>query len=191
MRRKTQTKDKIIIAVVLACFSASYFCSWKDDVLRKFVYPLQYDYMVRQYSYEDGVSPALVAAVILVESKFNEDAFSHRGASGLMQIMPETGEWIAGEMGIENFTPDQLTNVQTNIKMGTWYLAYLLHEFGGNKVLALAAYNAGRGHVDSWMEEYGWGKNFSEIEKIPFTETREYVKIVLLNEQQYTHLYKF
>lgn len=191
MRRKTQTKDKIIIAVVLACFSAFYFCSWKDDVLRKFVYPLQYDYMVRQYSYEDGVSPALVAAVILVESKFNEDAFSHRGASGLMQIMPETGEWIAGEMGIENFTPDQLTNVQTNIKMGTWYLAYLLHEYDGNKVLALAAYNAGRGHVDSWMEEYGWEKNFSEIEKIPFTETREYVKIVLLNEQQYKHLYKF
>ncbi|WP_276836706.1 lytic transglycosylase domain-containing protein [Megasphaera stantonii] len=191
MRRKTQTKDKIIIAVVLACFSATYFCSWKDDVLRKFVYPLQYDYMVRQYSYEDGVSPALVAAVILVESKFNEDAFSHRGASGLMQIMPETGEWIAGEMGIENFTPDQLTNVQTNIKMGTWYLAYLLHEYDGNKVLALAAYNAGCGHVDSWMEEYGWEKNFSEIEKIPFTETREYVKIVLLNEQQYKHLYKF
>ena len=191
MRRKTQTKDKIIIAVVLACFSATYFCSWKDDVLRKFVYPLQYDYMVRQYSYEDGVSPALVAAVILVESKFNEDAFSHRGASGLMQIMPETGEWIAGEMGIENFTPDQLTNVQTNIKMGTWYLAYLLHEYDGNKVLALAAYNTGRGHVDSWMEEYGWEKNFSEIEKIPFTETREYVKIVLLNEQQYKHLYKF
>lgn len=191
MRRKTQTKDKIIIAMLLACFSASYFYSWKDDVLRKFVYPLQYDYMVRQYSYEDGVSPALVAAVILVESKFNEDAFSHRGASGLMQIMPETGEWIAGEMGIENFTPDQLTNVQTNIKMGTWYLAYLLHEYDGNKVLALAAYNAGRGHVDSWMEEYGWEKNFSEIEKIPFTETREYVKIVLLNEQQYKHLYKF
>ena len=191
MRRKTQTKDKIIIAMLLACFSASYFYSWKDDVLRKFVYPLQYDYMVRQYSYEDGVSPALVAAVILVESKFNEDAFSHRGASGLMQIMPETGEWIAGEMGSENFTPDQLTNVQTNIKMGTWYLAYLLHEYDGNKVLALAAYNAGRGHVDSWMEEYGWEKNFSEIEKIPFTETREYVKIVLLNEQQYKHLYKF
>lgn len=191
MRRKTHTKDKIIIAIVLACFSASYFYSWKDDVLRKFVYPLQYDYMVRQYSYEDGINPALVAAVILVESKFNEEAFSHRGASGLMQIMPETGEWIAEEMGLTGFTPDQLTDVQTNIKMGTWYLAYLLKEYHGNKVLALAAYNAGRGHVDSWIEEYGWEKNFSEIEKIPFTETREYVKIVLLNEQQYKHLYSF
>lgn len=191
MRRKTHTKDKIIIAIVLACFSASYFYSWKDDVLRKFVYPLQYDYMVRQYSYEDGIDPALVAAVILVESKFNEEAFSHRGASGLMQIMPETGEWIAEEMGLTGFTPDQLTDVQTNIKMGTWYLAYLLKEYHGNKVLALAAYNAGRGHVDSWIEEYGWEKNFSEIEKIPFTETREYVKIVLLNEQQYKHLYSF
>ena len=149
MRRRNNTKVKIIIALCLASFSAMYFYSWKDDVMRKIVYPLQYDYMVRQYAYEDHVDPALVAAVILVESKFNQSAASHRGASGLMQIMPDTGKWIAEEMGIKNFTPDQLNDVQTNIRMGTWYLAYLLKEYDGNTVLALAAYNAGRGHVDA------------------------------------------
>ena len=71
MRRKTHTRGKILIAVALLCFSVNYFYHWKDEVMRKFVYPLQYDYMVRQYSYEDGVDPALVAAVILVESKFD------------------------------------------------------------------------------------------------------------------------
>ena len=191
MRRRNNTKVKIIIALCLASFSAMYFYSWKDDVMRKIVYPLQYDYMVRQYAYEDHVDPALVAAVILVESKFNQSAASHRGASGLMQIMPDTGKWIAEEMGIKNFTPDQLNDVQTNIRMGTWYLAYLLKEYDGNTVLALAAYNAGRGHVDEWMEKNGWDKNFEKIEEIPFTETREYVKMVLLKRERYKALYNF
>ena len=159
--------------------------------MRKFVYPLQYDYMVRQYAYENHVAPALVAAVILVESKFDENASSHRGAVGLMQIMPDTAQWIAEEMELPDYSPNQLEDVQTNMKMGTWYLAYLLKEYDGNKVLALAAYNAGRGHVDSWIKEYGWEKNFSEIDEIPFSETRNYVKIVLLNEKQYNHLYTF
>lgn len=191
MRRRNNTKVTIVIAAFLVCFSASYFFGWKDDVMRKIVYPLQYDYMVRQYAYENQIDPALVASVILVESKFNQTAASHRGASGLMQIMPETGEWIAGKMGLKDFKPAQLNDVQTNIRMGTWYLAYLLKEYDGNVILALAAYNAGRGHVDSWMEEYGWEKNFEKIEEIPFTETREYVRIVLLNERQYKKLYNF
>lgn len=159
--------------------------------MRQFVYPLQYDYMVRQYAHADGVDPALVAAVILAESKFNETAASHRGARGLMQIMPETGTWIAEKMKWRDFTPAQLADVRTNIRMGTWYLAYLLKVYQGNTVLALAAYNAGRGTVDGWWETYGWPKDFSKIEEIPFSETREYVKMVLLNEQQYKALYDF
>ena len=150
MRRKTQTKDKIIIAVVLACFSATYFCSWKDDVLRKFVYPLQYDYMVRQYSYEDGVSPALVAAVILVESKFNEDAFSHRGASGLMQIMPA----VARQFGVasEEALLDPETNVLLANKVWNRIDSTLDLPAGISEKdrmsLILACYNGGIGHVN-------------------------------------------
>lgn len=191
MRKRASTKGKIIIAALLICLSALYFYSWKDDVMRKFVYPLQYDYLVRQYAYEDKVDPALVASVILVESKFDERAASQPGAHGLMQVMPDTAQWIADEMGMTDYTPDKLNDVRTNIRLGTWYLAYLLKEYDGNQVLALAAYNAGRGHVDSWIRRYGWKKDFQEIEKIPFSETREYVKIVLLNEKHYKQLYDF
>ena len=127
--------------------------------MRKFVYPLQYDYLVRQYSYESKIDPALVASVILVESKFDERAASQPGAHGLMQVMPDTAQWIADEMGMTDYTPDKLSDVRTNIRLGTWYLAYLLKEYDGNQILALAAYNAGRGHVDSWVREYGWTKD--------------------------------
>ncbi|MBS5212958.1 MAG: lytic transglycosylase domain-containing protein [Megasphaera massiliensis] len=191
MRKKGSTKGTIIIAALLLFFSASYFYSWKDDVMRKFVYPLQYDYLVRQYAYETKIDPALVASVILVESKFDERASSQPGAHGLMQVMPDTAQWIADEMGMTDYTPDKLSDVRTNIRLGTWYLAYLLKEYDGNQILALAAYNAGRGHVDSWVREYGWTKDFQEIEKIPFSETREYVRIVLLNEKHYKQLYDF
>ena len=87
-----------------------------------------------------------------------------------MQVMPDTAQWIADEMGMTDYTPDKLSDVRTNIRLGTWYLAYLLKEYDGNQILALAAYNAGRGHVDSWVREYGWTKDFQEIEKIPFSE---------------------
>lgn len=191
MGKRKSTKGKILIAIILICLSGAYFYSWKDDFMRKFVYPLQYDYLVRQYAYEDNVDPALVASVILVESKFDERAASQPGAHGLMQIMPDTAAWIADKMGMTDYTPAKLNDVRTNISMGTWYLAYLLKEYDGNEVLALAAYNAGRGYVDSWIEKYGWKKDFQEIEKIPFSETREYVKIVLLNEKHYKQLYDF
>jgi len=159
--------------------------------MRTLVYPLEYDYIVREYARVNGVPPSLVAAVVLAESKFKDNASSHRGASGLMQIMPETGEWIAEETGMVGFKPEMLNDVSTNLRMGTWYLAYLLREYDGNTVLALAAYNAGRGHVDEWMKEYGWGKNFSEIDSIPFSETRDYVKVVMQNEEKYKELYEF
>ena len=77
----------------------------------------------------------------------------------------------------------------TNIQLGTWYLGYLMEEFNHNEVLALAAYNAGRGHVESWMEEYQWDKNFNDIDAIPFPETRLYVRNVLKYQERYEELY--
>ena len=190
MRRKSRT-GTIVIAVFFVLLSAFYFSGWRQPFMRTLVYPLEYDYIVREYARVNGVRPSLVAAVVLAESKFKDNASSHRGASGLMQIMPETGEWIAEETGMIGFRPEMLNDVSTNLRMGTWYLAYLLREYDGNTVLALAAYNAGRGHVDEWMKEYGWDKNFSEIDSIPFSETREYVKVVMQNEEKYKELYEF
>jgi soluble lytic murein transglycosylase len=123
----------------------------------------------------EQLSPELLEAVMLTESKFDETAVSHVGAVGMMQLMPETAHWIAEESGLP---ADQLDKPEQNIPLGAWYLEYLLKKYNNNEVLALAAYNAGRGNVDQWMKEKKWGKDFHDISQIPFPETREFVKTV-------------
>jgi soluble lytic murein transglycosylase len=106
-----------------------------------------------------------------------------------MQIMPQTAEWIAEQVKFIGFTPEDLLDPETNIRFGTWYLASLREEFDDNEVLMLAAYNAGRGNVKSWMKAYNWTMDFNDIEQIPYKETREYVAKVLKSKQQYRKLY--
>ncbi len=124
---------------------------------------------------QEGLSPCLLEAVILTESKFDKKAVSHVGAVGMMQLMPETAQWISEESGLP---ADALSLPEENIPLGAWYLNYLLKEYHNNEVLALAAYNAGRGNVDQWMKEFGWGEDFKKMNDIPFPETREFVKSV-------------
>lgn len=157
--------------------------------MRKFVYPLQYDYLVRQYAYDDKVDPALVASVILVESKFDERAASQPGAHGLMQLMPDTAQWIAGQLDDASYSVEAIHEPERNIRYGIWYLRSLQREFDGNDVLALAAYNAGRGNVQDWIRENGWPADFHDIDAIPYQETREYVRKVLTAEKKYRELY--
>ena len=96
-----------------------------------------------------SVDPALIAAVIYTESRFR-DQTSHVGAKGLMQIMPETADYIARKSGGTQFERADLATPQINIAYGTWYLRYLLDKYDGNTILTLAAYNAGEGKVDEW-----------------------------------------
>lgn len=124
---------------------------------------------------EEKISPALLEAVILTESKFDEKAVSHVGAVGLMQLMPETAQWISEESGLP---ADELSQPEQNIPLGAWYINYLLKKYHNNEVLALAAYNAGRGNVDEWIQKEGWNEGFSDPDQIPFPETREFVKAV-------------
>ena len=156
-----------------------------SNSLDTWLYPIRYEEEVNNYAAKYHVEPALVEAVIRVESKFNEQAVSESGAVGLMQIMPETGEWIAHQLNEEY---GDLQERDRNINYGAWYLAELTTEFGGNKVLALAAYNAGRGTVWDWIEEFSWDKDFEDIEKIPYKETKEYVKKVLISYEKYKEL---
>ena len=93
-------------------------------------------------------------------------------------------------MGMTDYTPEKLNDVRTNIRLGTWYLAYLLKEYDGNQVLALAAYNAGRDMSTRGSRNMAGRKIFKKL-KNPFSETREYVRIVLLNEKHYKQLYDF
>ena len=124
--------------------------------------------LISESAKKEEISPALLEAVILTESKFDKKAVSHVGAIGMMQLMPDTAEWISEESGLP---ANRLERPEENIN-------YLLKEYHNNEILALAAYNAGRGNVDQWMKDYGWKEGFSDMNQIPFPETREFVKSV-------------
>lgn len=179
----------LLAAAVLLLAFVVYFASQFEPVKKKYIYPYPHQALVTRYAEANGVPPSLVASVIMHESKFLATVRSHRGAVGLMQLMPATAEWIAGELGDEGFSLPRLYDPEMNIRYGTWYLALLCREFRGNQVLALAAYNAGRGTVHEWMEEYKWPPDFDDTAAIPYPETRLYVERVLKDRKHYEALY--
>ena len=179
--------------VICAAVFAIYLLISIPAIQKKFLYPFPYRTTVENYSARWNVDKFLAVAVMKVESNFQETAHSQSGAVGLMQIMPETAAWIAYQLGEqpEEISHDikNLREPDTNIRYGTWYLAELEDEFNGNDVLALAAYNAGRGNVHEWIEKNHWRDNFSDVDKIPYAETRDYVKRVLHCREKYAELY--
>src|SRR4029078_5461283 len=153
---------------------------WADHAVQEAVIlPLRHDDIIRQQAAEKDLDPALIAGVIFTESRFR-DATSHAGAKGLMQLMPDTADYIARKSGGTRFTRADLATPQINISYGTWYLRYLLNKYKGNTILTLAAYNAGEGKVDQWGgAAAAQGERFRVASHIPFKETRDYVHRVL------------
>lgn len=177
------------LGLVVLCYGGWRF--WNSDAVQtRFVYMWDYQQDIVTYSEKNKIDPFLIAAIIKNESGFNHKAVSRVGAVGLMQIMPETGSWIAEQMGLKGYTEDQLYESRTNIRMGCWYVGELEHEFKRNMVLLLVAYNAGRGQAKEWMEQNAWDYNFNSPEKIPYPDTREYVIKVLRDRDKYYLLYK-
>ncbi len=152
-------------------------------------YPQPHQDLVFTKAGESGIDPLLVFAIIRAESKYEKTAESPVGAKGLMQIMPETGRWIAQQRGIKNFDPSELYDPQTNISFGCWYLAYLDNEFNGQIPLIVAAYNAGLNRVGDWTREGLWNGDPDHLDRIPYPETRAYVQNVLKNYQAYQSIY--
>ena len=143
-------------------------------------YPLRYSAIVRVHSSENHIEPALLAAVIESESKFNPNAHSHAGAVGLMQLTPSTAEGIAQATDGTRFRVSDLTNPDINIRYGAWYLRHLLDRYDQHERLALAAYNAGEDNVDRWQKEHVG---------IQFSETRHYVDKVERLKKIYRRAY--
>lgn len=193
--RYRQAKRNLVIAslsLVLFIFSlalGTYIAVQLSPVKRNYIYPFPYRDVVERYAAYYHVDSTLVAAVIKAESKFQGDAESHRGAIGLMQLMPSTAEWIATQLDDPTYSEEKMKEPERNIRYGVWYLHSLQQEFHGNPILILAAYNAGRGNVQEWMKEYGWGMDFHDVNSIPFAETREYVKNVMEMQKKYEELY--
>ena len=150
--------------------------------------PLNNADVIRQQAAEKHLDPALIAAVIYAETKFDPRA-SPVGAEGLMQIMPQTAEFLAHRSGATTFTTADLATPEVNIAYGSYYLRYLLDEYHGNKTLALAAYNGGESNVNRWVADARAQGRSLTVADIPFPETRAYVTRVLSAERRYRSKY--
>ena len=147
-------------------------------------FPVRHLNTITQHAGE--LEPSLILAVIMAESSFNPDAVSRVGAQGLMQLMPATATDIANRMGKQDFDPSQVWDPDVNITMGVFYLNWLLARYNGNVELALAAYNAGLGNVDSWLRDPELSNDGKTLNRIPFPETYNYLRRI----QQFQRIYR-
>jgi soluble lytic murein transglycosylase len=150
--------------------------------------PLTNATIIREQAAAKHLDPALIAAVIYAESKF-EPRPSSAGAQGLMQILPATAYDLARLSGGKTFTASDLATPSVNVAYGSYYLRYLLDHYHGNEMLAVAAYNGGLANVDGWLAKaHGAGRDLN-VEEIPFPETRDYVERVLVAQRDYRATY--
>lgn len=139
-------------------------------------YPIKYKESILNYARVYNVDKELVASVINAESSFKQDAVSKKGAIGLMQLMPETAEWLANKLQL-SYSEELLYTADYNIHLGTYYLAYLSTKFNDSTVV-LCAYNAGEGVVRTWLKNKEYSNDGETLDYIPYSQTREYAKKV-------------
>lgn len=182
----------VLLVVVLIVISTNSF--WRV------MYPIHYQKNIQTAAASANVDPLLVASIIRVESKFQTKDVSHAGAVGLMQLMPETAQWIAeiireqstgsGE-AVRKLPRDakHLASPEYNILIGSWYIKSLITQFHGNEVAAVAAYNAGPKRVGTWLATGVWDGKLEDLTEIPVGETRHFVDRVFYNYSLYRKIY--
>jgi soluble lytic murein transglycosylase len=170
----------LVVLVVVAAGAFIYLQRTEPPWYARLWYPLKYAPIVRGHAANYDLPPALLAAVIEQESKFDAGARSSAGAIGLMQLQPATAKGIAKYTGGSRFVVSDLDDPEINVRYGAWYLHHLLQKYGGNQRLALAAYNAGQQNVDRWR---------AAGEDIQYPETRAYVARVEKLEDIYRRAY--
>ncbi|MDI3257617.1 MAG: lytic transglycosylase domain-containing protein [Kyrpidia sp.] len=180
-RRRWMVLLFVLLAIVFALMQSKWVARW--------MYPLYYYDDIRAEAGRYDLDPLLVAAVVRVESSFVEDRVSKVGAVGLMQLMPDTAQWIVQQPGAPRVSPDALKDPKTSLAMGTWYLSYLVHRFQGNSVAAVAAYNAGPNRVERWLKEGQWDGTLDQADRIPVGETRHFVQRVFFTFDRYKEIY--
>lgn len=154
----------------------------------KALYPKKYSEYVYKYSEEYSVDSDLIFAIIKAESNFEYDAKSSQNAMGLMQLLNSTAEEVANKLKIEYNNENTLLNPENNIQMGVKYFSEL-YDIYGNIELAICAYNAGIGNVNSWISKGIVKSDGSDIENVPINETNNYVRKVLKNYRIYKEIY--
>lgn len=183
-------KSILVILLIIAILFGLIKVLNIHEVIMKKMYPKTYAEFVTKYAEEYNVDPLLIYAVIRAESNFNESVVSKRNAKGVMQIMDTTAEEVAENiMSDTNFEPNMLFDAEINIQIGTKYLSELLEKYQGNYYVAVAAYNAGIGTVDRWINDGIIKSDGSDIENIPYKETNNYVRKIIRDYGIYEKLY--
>jgi len=178
-------------AALILLILMSVFLLLNTPLVWKWMYPIKFQNEIVAASQKYQVDPYLILAVIRSESGFKTDRVSKKGAVGLMQIMPDTAEWIVSQAGLRPKNDHYLYDPVMNIEIGTWYLNFLLTRYEGDLIKVIAAYNAGPGKVSGWLTTEQWSGQRETIEDIPFGETRLYVQRVLYYYDRYTNIYDF
>ena len=178
---------KIILILIIIIISLILILLNINNIL-KLVYRQDYSEYVEKYAKENNIDSLLVYAIIKAESNFDDDAVSNKGAMGLMQLMDETAKEVATNELMEYNSEETLYNPEKNIQIGVKYFADLKEIFG-NDAISIAAYNAGMGTVNSWIEEGIIKVDGSDIENIPYKETNMYVRKILRDYNMYQRLY--
>ena len=179
-------KNKLFLIIIIILIIIFSFIEIKNMVL-KIMFQKKHEEYVEKYSKEYNVDENLIFAIIKAESNFDKEIVSNKNAKGLMQIMYSTAKDVANELKID-ILEDDLYNEEINIKIGTKYISDLINKYK-NIELACAAYNAGSGNVDKWIDQGVIHADGSDIEKIPFKETNNYVRKVLRNFKIYNNIY--
>jgi soluble lytic murein transglycosylase len=177
-----------IAAIAVTVLFVGVVASMLHQATRNLALPLSDASIIRWQAAEKRLDPALIAAVIYAETKF-EPRTSSAGAQGLMQILPSTAYYLARLSGGSSFTARDLSEPSVNVAYGSYYLRYLLDHYGGNEVLAVAAYNGGETNVDRWVAKADAAGRQLSVPEIPFAETREYVQRVLSAQRDYRATY--
>jgi soluble lytic murein transglycosylase len=183
------------IPLIVAAAQTANDMGWYDRAIYAFessynvpnialAFPMPRQSSVVNYSRQVGIDPAWAYGIMRQESRFNVGAQSHVGAGGLMQIMPETGKYIARKLG-EPYSASNVANGDTNIRYGTFYMSDILNKLSGQPVLATAGYNAGPGKARTWQPDNGSLAADQYVDTIPYYETRGYVKAVMENATNY------
>jgi soluble lytic murein transglycosylase len=183
-RRAVIRLGGFVLAVIAIVFAMPLFKTAYEHL----TLPLEHADIIDQQAHAKGLDPALIAAVIYAETKFDPRQ-SSAGAEGLMQILPATAEFLAHRSGATSFSVADLASPQVNITYGCYYLHYLLDSYGHNEMLALAAYNGGQTNVDEWIAEARAQGHALTVNEIPFPETRAYVEKVMSAQRRYRSTY--
>ena len=179
----------VLVIIVLIAFLASLGVYLGYDGFIRETHPIKYENYVERYSREYGVDKYLVYAVIKTESGFKPDAVSNVGARGLMQIMEDTFDWIKFKIDDDETVYFDMYDPECNIRYGCYLLGYLYEEFG-NVETAMAAYHAGRGQVNEWLDDPDISRDGIHLDRIPISDTAHYVDKINKAMNHYINLYE-